>query len=311
MTLLELTRQRRRAHLEESAQPNPLPDPGAHSDTTEPTNPQRETVQPPTPAESTPIGLIELLLKNQPRLHKLLRVPTLQAAYLPKLLGISLAGFLLFGVAMSLVLTVARTWPELTAISIWLKSSKHPLLDFEPIESHGSTTTAVLTPWLHGGALRLTTAYAFGLIAATGVCLPSLYFYCLLAGLRLKMVEIVVHAVKAKAVSAIALVGILPIYVAVALGAVIFGAAPEMTSGILILGLLLPLIAGLFGTTSIYKGFASLSDTMTPPCYALGAAGVSLRDARQCFLRRLVLSWSACYLAVMPVMVYAIWQAIS
>ena len=32
---------------------------------------------------------------------------------------------------------------------------------------------------------------AFGLVAASGVCLPSLYFYCLLAGVRMTMVEVV------------------------------------------------------------------------------------------------------------------------
>ena len=161
MTLLELTRQRRRSHPEESAQSILLPNPGADSGETDSIRHPDEPVQPLTPAESTPIGLIDLLLKNQPRLHKLLRIPTLQVTFLPKLLGISLAGFLLFGVAMSLVLTVAHTWPELTAISTWLKSPKHPLVDFEPIESHGSSTNAVLTPWLHGDALRLTAAYAF------------------------------------------------------------------------------------------------------------------------------------------------------
>ena len=65
-------------------------------------------------------------------------------------------------------------------------------------------------------------AYAFGLVAASGVCLPSLYFYCLLAGVRMTMLEVVVHAVKSKAMAAVALVGILPIYVAVAMGVVIF-----------------------------------------------------------------------------------------
>ena len=68
----------------------------------------------------------------------------------------------------------------------------------------------------------LTGAYAFGLVAASGVALPSLYFYCLLSGLRMSMLEVVTHAVKAKAIAAVALVGILPIYVAVAMGVVIF-----------------------------------------------------------------------------------------
>ena len=40
---------------------------------------------------------------------------------------------------------------------------------------------------------------AFGLIAASGICLPSLYFYALLAGVRMTMVDVVLHTLKSKA----------------------------------------------------------------------------------------------------------------
>src|SRR5215210_5329138 len=49
-------------------------------------------------------GLIELLLKNRRGLHQLLRRDAAQAGLLPRLLAISLTGFVLFGVTMSLVL---------------------------------------------------------------------------------------------------------------------------------------------------------------------------------------------------------------
>jgi hypothetical protein len=133
------------------------------------------------------------------------------------------------------------------------------------------------------------------------VALPSLYFYCLLAGIRMSMLEVVVHAVKAKSIAAVALVGILPIYVAAAMGVVIFDVGPYWLNFTIFLGLVLPLIAGFWGTASLYQGFSQLCDTMP----ADRAAN------RQCFLRRLVLSWSACYSAIMPVMIYSLWQVLS
>jgi hypothetical protein len=158
-----------------------------------------------------------------------------------------------------------------------------------------------VAPWINGEALFFTGAYAFGLVAASGVCLPSLYFYGLLAGVRMSMLDVVVHAVKSKAVAAVALVGILPIYVALALGVVIFGGGPGLADFTMVLGLLLPFIAGVWVTVSHYQVFAQLCDTMQP----------ERARRRACFLRRLVLSWSACYSAVMPVMIYSLWEVFS
>ena len=241
------------------------------------------------------LGLLELILKDRSRLDRLLRAPSLQTALLPRLLGISLAGFVLFGCAMALVLTVAGHWPALTAIEQWLRQPTAELLRFNRIADGGTAT-----PWLNGDVPRLVAAYAFGLVAATCVCLPSLYFYCLLSRVRMTMVDVVLHAVKSKAVAAVALVGILPIYVALALGAVIFGVHPTVLAGTLLMGLMLPFVGGLFGTESLYRGFNQLADALPAEC------GVE----RKCFLRRLVLSWSACYSVVMPVMIFSLWQAL-
>ena len=123
----------------------------------------------------------------------------------------------------------------------------------------------------------LTGAYAFGLVAASGVALPSLYFYCLLAGVRMSMLEVVVHAVKAKAISAVALIGILPIYVAAAMGVVIFNVGEYWLQLTMYLGLVLPFIAGLWGTASLYQGFSQLCDTM--PADRAGTSRVLLATA--------------------------------
>lgn len=247
--------------------------------------------------EFNTLGLVELLLKNRRGLHQLLRRQAAQAGLLPRLLAISLTGFVLYGVTMSLVLTVANQWPSLTAIATMIDAPAQRLISFDPIQS----SWGQLGPWISGQAIVLTGAYAFGLVAASGVALPSLYFYCLLAGVRMSMLEVVVHAVKAKSIAAVALVGILPIYVAAAMGVVIFNAGEYWLQLTIFLGLVLPFIAGFWGTASLYQGFSQLCDTMPADRMA----------NRQCFLRRLVLSWSACYSAIMPVMIYSLWQVLS
>ncbi len=249
------------------------------------------------PRDLTIPALVELLLKDRWRLYRVLRIRTAPAILLPRLLAIALAGFVLFGVTMSLVLAAAGRWPSLTAIATWIAAPSGAPLSFTPIDS----AWPGLAPWISGEALALSGAYAFGLVAASGVALPSLYFYCLLAGVRMTILEVVVHAVKSKAISAVALVGILPIYVALAIGVVIFGVQGFYLTATLLLGLVLPFIAGLWGTVSLYQGFSELCDTMPPE-----------RAARRgCFLRRLVLSWSACYSAIMPVMIYSLWEVFS
>jgi hypothetical protein len=148
----------------------------------------------------------------------------------------------------------------------------------------------------------MVIAYAFGLVAASCVCLPNLYFYSLLAGLRMTFTEVVLRTLKAKAVTAIALVGILPIYAALVLGAVVFVKGEfvkgEIVQSALAVGLVLPFLAGLWGTRSLYVGFGELCDRMPEEFQA----------NRACFLRRLIFAWCGCYTAVAPVMIATVWQ---
>jgi len=259
------------------------------------------------PVEFGPVkllGLVELILKNRSRMHIMLREPSLKSELIPRFLAISLIGFLFFGVAMSVVLSSTGSWPELTAIKDYLDGQHGALIDFPNLNSTGPTTsdsqsTLADNPWLNGAAAKLILAYSLGLIAATGICLPSLYFYGLLAGIKMSMLDVTIHALKSKATAAVALVGILPIYAAISMGMVIFGAPASLLKFTLILGLILPFIAGFWGTASLYVGFASLCDTLP----------LERRHRRECFLRRLVLSWSACYTAIMPIMIFTLWQS--
>jgi hypothetical protein len=253
--------------------------------------------EPADPRSLTAVALVDMLLKNRWQLYRLLRVPAASAVMLPRLLGIALAGYVLFGLTISVVMIAAGIWPVLTSIAVWIDEPAIAPITFTPID--GSLTKTVSS--VGGRSLALIFAYAFGLVAASCVCLPSLYFYCLLAGVRMTMLDVVVHAVKSKAIAALALVGILPIYVALAMGVAIFDASEPIMRATMLLGLVLPFIAGIWGTVSMYQAFSLV-------CVTLPANRI---ERRACFLRRLVLSWSAIYTAVMPVMIYSVWEVLS
>jgi hypothetical protein len=238
--------------------------------------------------------IVELILKDRTTLHRMLRTTRHKVELATRLLGISLASFALFGVAMALTCDAAAIWPHLTPTAKWLASPSANLV----VYSKTTGSARFVQSWMHGRAERIVIAYAFGLIAASGVCLPSLYFYGLLSGLRMSVTEVALHALKAKAVTAVALVGILPIYAALVLGAVVFPLAPEVVQTTLLVGLCLPFLAGLWGTRSLYVGFAERCETMPD----------EFRKNRACFLRRLVFAWCACYTAVAPVMIATVWQ---
>jgi len=240
-----------------------------------------------------PLGLIELILKNPVQLDRLIRQPHQQAKLLPRFLAISLICFTFFGVALSLVLSATSVWPHLFSIDSFITRKQSDLMQFQDF---GSQSFAA--PWTNGNAFRLIAAYAVGLIAATGICLPSLYFYGLLAGVRMTMMDVVLQSLKSKAVAAVTLVGILPIYAALGLAIAIFPIPVPARDAVLLLGLILPFIAGLSGTFSLYRGLSMLTDTMEK----------SRRVYRECFLQRLVLSWCAVYSAVSPVLIFTLWQ---
>lgn len=243
--------------------------------------------------QAGPLGLLELILKGPRQLDQLIRDPGRQAELLPRFLAIALIGFTFFGVAMSLVLSTSSVWPRLFPMEAYIAGR-----EATPLRFNSSDQFSLWTPWLNGDAFRLIGAYSLGLVAATGICLPSLYFYSLLAGVRMTMMDVVVQALKSKAVAAVTLVGVLPIYAACGLAITIFQLPPVSRDFLLMLGLLLPFIAGTAGTYSLYQGLAGFSDTMT----------VERRGRRECFLQRLVLSWAACYTAVSPVLIFTLWQ---
>lgn len=229
-------------------------------------------------ADKTTLGnVVDLLLKDHGKLDMLLRSEAGQRLLIPKFLVVALGGFALYGVVATLMFNLARTHA-----GFWL-----PWL---PAASHDDATVG-----------NLTLSYAIGLIAANGICLPSFYFYGLLAGIRISMIGTVAHALKGMAAGAVALVGILPIYVAATLNALTYSDNRGWLTLLVVVGLALPFIAGLWGARSLYRGFTSLADTIPQPC----------RYDRTCLLRRLILAGSGCYTFVTPLVIYTLWQHLS
>jgi hypothetical protein len=226
--------------------------------------------------EST-LGLAELLLKDPAGVDRMTRDESRLADLIPRFLALALASFSIYTLA---IIAVLHFVPP---------SALPPVL-----ASH----------WSGGGvapSLALWAAYTLGMIAASGICLPSFYFFGLLAGVRLTFLKTVAHVVKGKGATSVMLVGLLPVYVAVALGMIVFEADESWLRASIYLGLALPFLAGLWGVRSIHRGFLTLVDTIAQ----------EQRSSRAMFLRRLTLAWAAVYTAVTPVMIWTLWKTLA
>jgi hypothetical protein len=215
------------------------------------------------------IDLVDLILKDRRRLDSLIRDEARVSELIPRLLTLSLLGFTVFGIAVTLIVNLT------SALPYWMPSTR----------------------WSDGTWPSLTVAYVVGLVAAAGVCLPSFYFFGLLAGVKLSMLQATAHTVKCLAVTAVVLVGALPIYVAVSMGMAVFSAPAVWMQWTIGVGLALPFVAGLWGVRSLFVGFTDLADTLPD----------RRQDRRVSFLHRLTLAWSICYTAVTPVMIFWLW----
>ena len=238
-----------------------------------------EPLEDATPDGRSVLGLVDLLLRDPARLDRLNREPDRQRILLPRLLLLAQAGYLVYSAMMLLLLNLA------------------------PAEAApGQLGLAIpRTAWHDGSALGLPLAYGIGIVLASCICLPSFYFYSLLAGVRMTWAQITCVIIKGTAANAVMLLGILPIYVAVALGLYVFEGPPSALACVLLAGLCLPFVAGLWGLREIYRGIMDLSAAL-PPVWQCGRRG---------FLRRLTLSWAAVYTAVAPVLIYRLWEYVA
>ncbi len=220
------------------------------------------------------LGLAELLLKNHCQVDGMVRDEDLQAVLIPRFLGIAVTSFTVFSLALAMLLSLmpVENLPGFLK-EAWIRSPSQ----------------AGVSLWL---------AYTFGLIVATGVCLPSFYFYGLLSGVRITLLQVTAHIMQGMAATSLMLLGLLPIYVAYVLGMIVFHATGTSIRPMIYIGLALPFVAGLYGVRTIYRGFMQLADTLPP----------ERRCRRSCFLRRLTVACSACYTTVTPVMIYKVWE---
>jgi hypothetical protein len=232
---------------------------------------------PVTANDRTVLGLAEWLLKDPAHLDALARDESRQADLMPRFLTLSLASFGLFGFALVFLF--------LTAPAGTLPAFLAPRWAANPVSS----------------SVGLWLAYTLGFVLPTGICLPSFYFYGLLAGVRVSWLQVTALIMKGKASTSMLLLGILPIYVAIVLGLSVFQADSSWLRLAFSLGLVLPFGAGLWGVRNIYLGFMGLADTLPPP----------RRAHRECFLRRLTLACAGCYSAVTPLMIYTLWDYFS
>lgn len=229
---------------------------------------------PPLPVnEHSLLGLAEVLLKAPAQLDAWVRDPARQPELIPRLLFLALSSLALYSAVLALLLASAPISAVPFVLEHW----------------NGST----------GAAAALALAYPVGMTAATGICLPTFYFFGLLAGVRITVLQVTTHVLKGKAATAVLLLGLTPIYLTIALGMLIFQPTDDMALSVMFaIGLALPFVAGLWGMRSLYVGFLGLADTLPP----------ERRYRRTCFLRRLTIAWTAVYVAVTPVMIWSLYH---
>lgn len=223
------------------------------------------TLPPASPGQSQ---LYDLLIRDTPQLDQVIMDADEHIGTLQKLLGVSVLGTVLYGTTVGFV---AQKLAISGPLGTWLGSM--PLL-----------------------TLPLTLSAAF--LTALMVCLPSFYFYTQLAGMDASFRLIVAQALRVQARTSVLLLGILPVYAALSLAAVL--GVLQNGEALIACGLLLPFLLGLVGLVSLYKSFHRLS-ALLPVAHV----------RRPLFVLGTVVAWGAVYTAVCPVALYRIGVALA
>src|SRR6185436_11899446 len=218
--------------------------------------------------EPTFANLTDMTLKRPEDVRAVSRDEDLQPRVVLNLLLIGLSGIALFSIAFTIILACA---PQLA----WV-----PRVSFHD--------RSILRPVL---------SYTIGMVGALGICLPSFYFYGLLAGIRASMLQVTAISLHALATTGIILMGLLPIYVGGILAVIVLGATDGLVYPFLVaIGLLLPFLAGLVSLKVMYEGFVDLIRTLPE----------TRMESRAPMVRMLALAWACLYTAVAPVTLWAV-----
>lgn len=212
------------------------------------------------------LGMFDLILRGQAHLTAVLRREKDLPATLQKLLVLSLLGLGVHGLVVGFA-------AEVLGESLFAGAHGHP-------------------------ALWMPLAFELSFVGALCVFLPSFYFYTQLSGLDASFRLVTAQALRAQATTAVLLLGVTPFYAALVLAGAL--GLVQSTNQVIVAGLGVPFLVGLFGMRALYKGFCDLAQVLP-----------HTHQRRGHFLRRMVLCWAVVYTAVAPVALYRIGEALS
>jgi hypothetical protein len=220
--------------------------------------------------EPTFVNLTEMTLKRPEDVRAVVKDEPSQPRAILNLLLLGLAGISLYSVVFTAIVALAPAVDWMPRVSLKDPSAARPLL-----------------------------TYAIGMVGALGICLPSFYFYGLLAGVRATMLQVVAISLHALARTGVILMGLLPVFVAAILGMVVLGATGGLAyQALMMAGVLLPFLAGLSTLPVMVRGFIDLIETIP-----------EARAARRApMIRLLALAWAVLYTTVAPVTLWAVKQ---
>lgn len=214
------------------------------------------------------VNLTEMTLKRPEDVQAVVKDEPSQPRAILNLLLLGLTGIALYSLVFTFIVALAPPVDWMPRVSLKDPSVARPLL-----------------------------TYAIGMVGALGICLPSFYFYGLLAGVRATMLQVTAISLHALARTGVILMGILPVYVAAILGTVVLGATDGRAyEALMMAGVLLPFLAGLSTLPVMYRGFVDLTETL-PETRAASRAPM---------VRLLALAWAVLYTVVAPVTLWAV-----
>jgi hypothetical protein len=256
----------------------PTPVPAPPSAPSPPSAPAPDPVPKPVAAAPAPVapavaaelpvpGMLDLILRGQSQLTRVLLDERALPVAVQKLLALSLLGLGLHGLVLGVAAQV------LPAELPWGGPLGHPVV------------------WM---PLSLVLAF----VGALCVCLPSFYFYTQLSGLDATFRLVTAQALRAQATMAVLLLGVVPFYAALVLGCAA-GAVTD-ASRVVLAGVALPFVVGLYGMLALYRGFGELSLVLP-----------ITHRRRGHFLQRMTLCWAVVYSAVAPVALVRLAQTLA
>lgn len=224
-------------------------------------------------AIATNNSLYHLLVRDRKAAHARCAESESAASLLPRFAGLGLLGFGAYGAVMGLVRAqLPPEWRYATDDGLWM-----------------------------GARYFLTFSGAFfGTKVAT---LPTYYFHALLAGIQTHAWRVAVEVLRAQATQAMVMLGLLPLFLAMGIGAGRLG-DPSLAELVLYCGVLLPFVAGLPGTWTMYESLSRMAREANPE----EQPWAPWRRGPMPGL--LLLAWTLVFAVMAPVGAWAIWSAL-